>query len=76
MKPEKNPCKDCPDRGCGRQGQCEKYMRFFKANREMGTERNTQAEVDNYTRDAVRRIISGRHNTMAKFRHQNNGGMK
>jgi hypothetical protein len=24
----KPPCGDCPDKGCGRHGKCEKYLEF------------------------------------------------
>ena len=24
------PCKDCPDKGCGRHSQCERYLQYKK----------------------------------------------
>ena len=59
----KIPCKECPDRptgrGCGRHGQCEKYLAFNKEREAIREAKRTEHMLDGYTTGEVAKAKRG-----------------
>lgn len=51
-----NPCKSCPNKGCGKQGQCAEYMAFFNRNRERNEKRRREKDVTAYITNSVNEV--------------------
>lgn len=48
-----NPCRDCPNKGCGRQALCAEYMAFFNGNRERNAQQMKEKDVTAYITNSV-----------------------
>lgn len=55
-KINENPCRDCPNQGCGRQAHCAEYMAFFNRNRERYEKNKMEKGVAAYITESVREV--------------------
>lgn len=63
-----NPCMKCPERGCGRQAECEQYLAFYQRNRERNAENLEQAKLYDYVTRAVSETRNSRHSSTGRYR--------
>ena len=62
------PCFQCPNKGCGHQSECDKYMAFYQNNLERYEQTRSVSALNDYTKEAIRRAKSGAHSTLGKYR--------
>lgn len=62
------PCKDCENRHCGCHATCQRYMDFYRKNREKNDRNINQSVLNNYTVDAIRNAKERPKRTMCKYR--------
>lgn len=49
----KSPCGDCPDKGCGKHSECEKYQEFDKERQAERKKNYNERMIDGYILDDV-----------------------
>lgn len=55
------PCKDCPEKGCGKKHDtCEKYQRYVREREEMRRTRKAEVEAANNHYERIRRMTRRR----------------
>lgn len=68
MRHDNNPCMGCPEAGCGKHAECEKYLEYYQKNRERYEYNRVRANLDDYTVKAIRRNKAGTRSTASRYR--------
>lgn len=60
MRRNDSPCRHCPDQGCGKQGECQKYMAYWEENRRRNEKHIAESVTDEYVMQRHIRIKKGK----------------
>ena len=64
-----NPCKECPNKGCGRHSECETYLAYFQKNRQIGEKKINTIILSEYTVESILKAKhGGAHRLGKKYR--------
>ncbi len=69
-----NPCMRCEFNGCGKHATCKKYAVYFAAKQAEREKRLREIEVDAYTADEIRKVMTRPDPQLKKYRPKERKG--